>query len=76
MPKLLRISGTRVITVLERHGFVQVRSRGSHVVMTRPRPAGGRVVCVVPLHKEVAIGTLRGVLKQAELSPEEFLTKL
>lgn len=37
---------------------------------------GGRVICVVPFHKELAPGTLRGVLKQAELSLDEFLTKL
>ena len=61
---------------LKRHGFAQVRSRGSHVVMARSRPEGGRVVCVVPLHKELALGTLRGILRQAELSPDAFLAKL
>jgi predicted RNA binding protein YcfA (HicA-like mRNA interferase family) len=75
MPKLPRLSGAQVIAALERFGFARVRSRGSHVVMARPRPAGGRIVCVVPLHKELASGTLRGVLRQAELSPEEFLKR-
>ncbi len=31
-------------------------------------------VCVVPLHKELAAGTLRSVLRQARVSPEEFLS--
>jgi predicted RNA binding protein YcfA (HicA-like mRNA interferase family) len=50
MPKLPEVSGKRAIAALERLGFAQVRSRGSHVVMARSRPEGGRVVCVVPLH--------------------------
>ena len=74
MPKLPRVAGRRVIAALERLGFVRVR--GSHVVMARSRPDVGRVVCVVPLHDEVAVGTLRGVLRQAGVSPDEFLASL
>jgi predicted RNA binding protein YcfA (HicA-like mRNA interferase family) len=76
MPKLPRVSGRRVIATLERLGFVRVRSRGSHVVMARSRPDGGRTVCVVPLHDEVAVGTLRGVLRQAGVSADEFVAVL
>jgi predicted RNA binding protein YcfA (HicA-like mRNA interferase family) len=65
-----------VIAALERLGFVRVRSRGSHVVMARSKPDVRRVVCVVPLHVEVAVGTLRGVLRQAGVSPDEFLAAL
>jgi predicted RNA binding protein YcfA (HicA-like mRNA interferase family) len=36
----------------------------------------GPVGCVVPMHKEVAIGTLHSLLKQAQVSPEEFLDNL
>ena len=32
--------------------------------------------CVVLLHRELAVGTLRGILKQAKISPEEFMAKL
>jgi predicted RNA binding protein YcfA (HicA-like mRNA interferase family) len=53
-----------------------VRSRGSHLVMTRSRPDVGRAVCVVPLHDEVAVGTLRGVLRQACVSADEFIGAL
>ncbi|MBI3331511.1 type II toxin-antitoxin system HicA family toxin [Candidatus Peregrinibacteria bacterium] len=49
-------------------GFSAVRQRGSHVVMRKE--ARG---CVVPLHHEVALGTLRGLLRQANVSPEEFV---
>jgi predicted RNA binding protein YcfA (HicA-like mRNA interferase family) len=76
MPKLPRVSGKRAIAALERLGFVRVRSRGSHVVMARSRPDAGRVVCVVPAHDELAVGTLRGVLRQAGVSPDEFIAAL
>ncbi len=76
MPRLPRISGARAVATLERLGFARVRSRGSHVVMAKSTPAGKRITCVVPLHDELAIGTLRGILRQAELSPEEFINKL
>jgi len=32
--------------------------------------------CVVPLHKEIKVGTLSGILKQASVAPEEFIAKL
>jgi predicted RNase H-like HicB family nuclease/predicted RNA binding protein YcfA (HicA-like mRNA interferase family) len=67
------VAGRRVIVALERLGFVRVRSRGSHVVMARSRPGVGRVVCAVPLHNELAVGPLRGNLRQAGISADEFV---
>ena len=75
MPKLPRVSGAEVIRALEQLGFSQVRQRGSHVVLKRFGPAGV-TGCVVPLHSEIAIGTLRSILKQAGLSAEEFRAKI
>lgn len=75
MPKLRRISGQDAIRALERLGFVPVRQRGSHVVLKKQTPEGA-VGCVVPLHRELAIGTLRGILRQAKVTPEEFLAQL
>ena len=72
MPRLRSVSGREAIHALERLGFIQVRQRGSHVVLKRQTPAG-EVGCVVPLHPELAIGTLRGILKQANITPEEFM---
>jgi predicted RNA binding protein YcfA (HicA-like mRNA interferase family) len=71
MPRLPRLSGREVIRVLERLGFVQVRQRGSHAVLRKETPDGA-VGCVVPLHDELAVGTLRGILRQAGVTPEEF----
>ena len=69
MPSLPRISGVEAIKVLQRLGFVVARQRGSHVVLRRG-PSG----CVIPKHRELSIGTLAGALRQAEVSPEEFVT--
>ena len=75
MPKLPRVSGERAIRALERMGFVRVRQSGSHVVM-RKDTAEGAVGCVVPLHRELAVGTLSGILKLAKVTPEKFLDNL
>lgn len=72
MPKLKRISGEEAIRRLEKLGFRRVRQRGSHVVLKK-QTSEGEIGCVVPLHKELAVGTLRGILKQAKLSIEEFM---
>ena len=75
MPELQRVSGREAIRTLEKLGFEQVRQRGSHVILKRQTPRGD-IGCVVPLHRELAIGTLRGILKQAGVTPEEFMDKL
>lgn len=75
MPKLPRVSGAEAIRALQRLGFEQVRQRGSHVVLKRTDSNGVRG-CVVPVHPELATGTLRGILKQAGVSAEEFTKQL
>ena len=71
MPKLPRTSGAAIVKALERLGFAKIRQSGSHVVMRRG-PKG----CVVPMHGEVKVGTLAGILRQAEVSPDEFTEAL
>lgn len=75
MPSLRTVSGSEAIKALERLGFRQVRQRGSHVVLRKDTPEGA-VGCAVPLHKGLKVGTLRGILRQAKVDPEEFLEKL
>ena len=67
-PALPVVSGTDAIRILGKAGFERTSQRGSHVKL---RHTNGRVV-IVPLHRELARGTLRSVLRQAGLSPEEF----
>ena len=75
MTKLPRISGKDAIRALQQLGFKPVRQRGSHVVLKKTTPTGD-VGTVVPLHGELATGTLRGILKQAKVDVEEFLRTL
>ena len=71
MPKLPRISGAEIMKALQRLGFEIARQRGSHIIMRR-----GSSGCVVPNHREVKVGTLAGVLRQAGVSAEEFMSAL
>ena len=68
MSDLSGFSGHEVIAVLIKMGFSHSRTKGFHAVMRR-----GGAVCVVPLHNELAPGTLKSVLRQAGITKEEFL---
>ena len=59
------------VRALKHLGFIVARQRGSHIVM-RKNSQG----CVVPNHKEIKIGTLGGLLKQAGVSVEDFIAAL
>jgi len=67
VPRLPRISGAECVAALERLGFTSVRQRGSHMVMRR-----GVRGCAIPLHRELKLGTLHGILKQGGIGVDEF----
>lgn len=71
MPKLPRVSDADAVRALQRLGFVVARQRGSHIVMRR-----GSAGCVIPNHREIKTGTLAGVLRQAGISADEFISAL
>lgn len=71
MPKLPHISGAQAVKLFERLGFVVMRQNGSHIVLRK-----GSSGCVVPNHKEIKVGTLAGILRQAGVSADEFLRVL
>ncbi|MEK7445458.1 MAG: type II toxin-antitoxin system HicA family toxin [candidate division NC10 bacterium] len=71
MGRLRVLSGREVRRVLERHGFSEVRRRGSHVVMQRRTPQG-TVSVPVPDHRELAVGTLVSIIRQSRVPREEF----
>ncbi|MQY64143.1 MAG: addiction module toxin, HicA family [Calditrichaeota bacterium] len=75
MLELRKVSGKQAIQALAKLGFNRVRQRGSHVVLRKHQP-GGDVGCVVPLHGELKIGTLKGILRQAKIPTEEFMKAL
>ena len=81
MPRLPRLPASAVIAALQRLGFQVVRQKGSHVVLRRPSsiPESGKasVTCVVPLHRrDLAVGTLGSVLRQAGIDVETVLNLL
>ena len=53
----------------------RVSGRQAIRILEKQTPEG-TVGCVVPLHRELAIGTLRGILKQAGVTPDEFMENL
>ncbi len=75
MPRVPIVSGSEAVRALQRLGFKVDRQRGSHVVMKKITPAG-EIGCVIPMHREVAAGTLRSALKMAGVSIEEFTEAL
>jgi len=70
-PSLPHVSGAEAVRALQKLGFVVLRQKGSHIIM-RCGTAG----CVVPQHRELKIGTLSGLLKQAGVLPDKFIEAL
>lgn len=71
MPKLPVLSGAALIKTLKKAGFEEVRQRGSHVTLRK-----GEYRTVVPLHDELAPGTLLGIMKQCGLERDDLRTLL
>ena len=69
MSILPSISGLECVALLQRHGFRVVRQRGSHMILRRDDPFAQ---VVVPDHKELDRGTLRAIIRQAGLNPEDL----
>ncbi len=69
MPKLY--SARQVIKALQRLGFVIVSQKGSHIKL-RKAAGGSTFSPIVPNHKEIAMGTLQSILRQAGITKEEL----
>ncbi|MFZ4797771.1 MAG: type II toxin-antitoxin system HicA family toxin [Bacteroidia bacterium] len=75
MPKMPRISGKELLKILALFDFEIIRQKGSHVVLKK-KTIDGELGTVVPMHKELAEGTLRGILKQAKIEVDDFMKHL
>ena len=71
MGKLPILSGKEVCRILEKHGFSEMRRRGSHIVMQRKLP-NTTITVPIPAHKEIRIGTLLSIIRQSGLQRTEF----
>jgi predicted RNA binding protein YcfA (HicA-like mRNA interferase family) len=65
------VNGAEAVRALKRLGFVQLRQTGSHLILRKDN----RTV-VVPQHKPIKAGTLKGVIEQAGLTLEQFVEAL
>ena len=71
--KLRKLSGREVCTILSRHGFVEKRQKGSHVIMQKATE-DSTITVPVPLHSELRIGTLISIIRQSGIPRAEFET--
>jgi len=69
--KLRVFSGKEMCSILARHGFIEVRQRGSHIVMQK-KLSHGTITVPVPNHDEIRIGTLQSIIRQSGLPRSEF----
>ena len=69
--KLPVLSGIEVIKRLKKAGFIATRQKGSHVRLEKFLE-GKTIKLTVPLHSEIKKGTLHRIIKDAELTPEQF----
>ena len=73
MTKLPSISGKKCIQALIKVDFYIIRQKGSHVILRRDNPFAE---LVIPNHKTLDKGTLRAIIRQAELDVNEFVRLL
>jgi len=73
MASLPVISGSEVVKVFERFGWTVARQTSSHIIMTKD----GEIASLsIPNHREVARGTLRSLIRSANLTVDEFANRL
>jgi predicted RNA binding protein YcfA (HicA-like mRNA interferase family) len=73
MGRLSNISGKEAARAFEKAGWRAIGQVGSHLVMVKP---GMRTNLSIPQHKELSIGTLRALIRHAEMTVDEFLALL
>jgi predicted RNA binding protein YcfA (HicA-like mRNA interferase family) len=73
MSKLPQVSGAEVVRVLQKVGFSVRRQHGSHIILRRTDPFAQTVV---PNHRRIDRGTLRAILRQTDVSLDEFIKLL
>jgi len=71
MPPRKRFSGLEMCRLLEAHGFIEMRQRGSHRIMQRRSDDASRTV-PVPMHKDLKPGTLASIIRQTGLDRSLF----
>ncbi len=73
MGKLKILSGKEVCNILYENGFIQVRQKGSHIIMQK-KLDNQTITVPVPNHTEIKLGTLQSIIRQSQLLKEFFET--
>ena len=71
MAKLRVLSGRAACEILAKHGFIEIRRRGSHIIMQKALD-GGTTTVPVPDHDELRRGTLQAIIRQSGVPRSEF----
>ena len=71
MPKLPVVSGTQAIKCFEKFGYVVVRQQGSHIRLHHSSDKNMQPL-TIPRHKTLGKGLLRKLLRDADITVEEF----
>jgi predicted RNA binding protein YcfA (HicA-like mRNA interferase family) len=74
-PRIPVISGDDLIRALGKFGYVRVRQKGSHVRLRHPSDSN-RKPLTVPLHVSIAFGTLRHILRDAQITVDQLVAQL
>lgn len=64
---------SKIIFVLTKLGFQKVSQKGSHA---KYKNSYTNRICIIPMHSEIARGTLKSILEQVNISIEQFLNLL
>ncbi len=70
MPKLPTVSGRELVKAMSKLGYDFDRQKGSHMILRQSAEPFRRLT--VPDHQEIAKGTLRSILREAGITPEEL----
>ena len=77
MPRLRRLSSSDVLRILHRFGFEVAAQQSGHAKLVRVSPGGDRRILIVPLHRNLAVGTLHAIYRQAtRLAPSDDLRQV
>lgn len=67
------LTSKKIVQILSEFGFYKIVQKGSHAKYKNEITDR---ICIVPMHYEVARGTLKSILEQADIELEEFLNHL
>jgi predicted RNA binding protein YcfA (HicA-like mRNA interferase family) len=74
LPKLRVLSGIEVCRILVQHSFLEIRQRGSHIIIQK-RTGDSTITIPIPNHKELRAGTLMSIIRQSGLNRTIFEVK-